>query len=116
MEDSQLQFERVEQDWGLSRLTTDDEPEALPSLIIQSCWSQDYPRMLSEMKTWMQKGAGEVQMAILLKWKIVLPRNRRPVLHGEFEVFEYVARLPGKFKRTHYEVSFQSVSLSSMVY
>lgn len=97
-------YERNEQDWGLSRLGENGEEE-LPSLIIQSCWAYEYKHMFKEMQEWIQRGAGVVQMAILLRWTLEIPEpGADPVLHCEIEVFEYAPKTEAKYKRTCHEV------------
>jgi len=97
-------YERAEQDWGLSQLGENGEEE-LPSLIIQSCWAHEYKHMFNEMQEWIQRGAGVVQMAILLKWTLEIPDpGADPVLHSEIEVFEYAPKTEAQYRRTFHEV------------
>lgn len=61
--------------------------------------------MFNEMQEWMQRGAGAVQMAILLKWILEVPEpGANTVLHSEIEVFEYVPKTEARYKRTFHEV------------
>lgn len=48
--------------------------------------------MLEEMGQWMERAAGVLQVAILLKWSIDFSDIKEPVLEGEIQVYTYSAR------------------------
>ena len=65
------------------------EGKTLPSVIIQSCLHIDYATMRREMRWWMSKGQGTVQIVILLTWTIITTDLQLPSLRLRLEVVQY---------------------------
>ncbi len=40
----------------------------LPTVAVESRWSESRPHLLQDAKLWLQGGAGQVQVVIVLKW------------------------------------------------
>jgi hypothetical protein len=50
--------------------------QRLPTLVIESGWSESFPRLRNDLNLWLVGGAGAVKATIILKWQTVTGTNR----------------------------------------
>ncbi|PGH28708.1 hypothetical protein GX50_08554 [[Emmonsia] crescens] len=44
------------------------DAQPLPTIVVESCWSESYPRLQQDMQLWLEGGAPTVQLVLLLEW------------------------------------------------
>jgi hypothetical protein len=50
--------------------------QRLPTLVMESGWSESFPRLLGDLNLWLVGGAGAVNATIILQWQIITGTNR----------------------------------------
>ncbi|KAJ5135383.1 uncharacterized protein N7515_004661 [Penicillium bovifimosum] len=48
----------------------------LPTLVMESGWSESFPRLLGDLNLWLVGGAGAVNATIILQWQTITGTNR----------------------------------------
>lgn len=62
----------------------------LPTIVLESGWSESRPQLYKDRDLWLQGGAGTLQLVIIIKWtKSVAKRVK-----GDIEVFDLRAGNP----------------------
>ncbi|KAJ5582588.1 hypothetical protein N7535_001208 [Penicillium sp. DV-2018c] len=50
--------------------------QRLPTLVMESGWSESFPRLLGDLNLWLVGGAGAVNAIIILQWQTITGTNR----------------------------------------
>ena len=58
--------------------------QLLPSLVIESGWSESLSRLRQDMNLWLVGGQGQVRATIILKWQLVTNTN---TVQGDVELY-----------------------------
>ncbi|KAL2855314.1 hypothetical protein BJY01DRAFT_10305 [Aspergillus pseudoustus] len=75
---------RKEPDWALIPIT-----DKLPSVVLESGWSDNWPKLLQAMRLWLEGGRPNVQLVFLFNWG----KRTNNSVAGEVRVYERT--LPG---------------------
>jgi hypothetical protein len=57
---------------------------SLPTLVIESGWSESRRQLHEDRDLWLAGGAGSVQVVLIIKWT----KNARKEVKGDIEVFD----------------------------
>jgi hypothetical protein len=74
---------------------------SLPTLVIESGWSESRTQLYEDRDLWLTGGAGSVQVVLIMKWT----KNAAKQVKGDIEVFDLDPF--GNVRTLQQEVSFQ---------
>jgi hypothetical protein len=77
----------------------------LPTLVIETGWSESRPQLYQDRDLWLRGGQGFVQVVLIIKWT----RNTVKQVKGDIEVFDLDAA--GNPRLLQREVSCKTISI-----